>query len=190
MTNGNLQANSWKQMRGIWCGNRFQRIVNLIESKSQCGPIHLWHIWRQSSYWTYQCQSLKSTASWILKLEMFYQIWCRHPLMYFYIVVPVTILLVRYRGINFTIIRNFKIFPTLFIFPTFRCVSAFELVLMGTWIIDDAFTELPKWIYEREKWLYGNLFTDLKKWMDGNLSKQFWKNYAAGCWTQVRVGPK
>ena len=33
-------------------------------------------------------------------------------------------------------------FQTLFIFPTLRCVSTFELVLMGGWIIDDAFTGL------------------------------------------------
>ena len=70
-------------------------------------------------------------------------------------VVPVATLLVCYHGIsplpkNNSNLVAFSTF-SLYILPTFRCVSAFELVLMGTWIIDDAFTEPPKWIYEEEK---------------------------------------
>ena len=108
--NGNTQANSQKQMRGFWHSDRFQRIVNLIVSKSHHGPIHLC-IYEGTFLILIipvQCHSL----IYILLLEMFFQISCcllsylydepsyelvksqcwldnisfnhRHPLMYFY----------------------------------------------------------------------------------------------------------
>ena len=75
-------------------------------------------------------------------------------------VVPVATLLVCYHGIsplskNNSNLVSFATF-SLYFLPTFRCVSAFELVLMGTWIIDDAFTETPKWIYEEGKFIEQN----------------------------------
>ena len=107
--NGNTQANSQKRMRGFWHGDRFQRIVNLIVSKSHHGPIHLC-IYEGNfliSNIPVQCHSL----IYILLLEMFskyHAVYChifmmspamsskksmlirnvsfnhRHPLMYFY----------------------------------------------------------------------------------------------------------